>query len=141
MIDKFKKSLQQATETIREQAGAIGDSALERTYQLFDQWAEIFPTLEAYGLHIRSFGISAALNPSMEVVLEGKAADFSRERVNEILEECKGSTILSSVFRTMKTTIDIRNKAQAPDFEAIFLKVMVKIPPEIKVVFGEPIIL
>ncbi|MEL6865966.1 MAG: hypothetical protein AAFP19_16185 [Bacteroidota bacterium] len=141
MINKLKKTIQQAGETIREQASSIGESALDRTYDLFEKWAEIFPRLEAYGLEIQSFGISAALSPSMEVVLTGPSADFTIDRVNEILEECKDSTILSSVFRTIKTTRDIHEKAKAPLFEDMHVKITVKIPPEIKVILGEPSLL
>ena len=50
MIDKFKKTLQQASEIIKEQANTLSDSALEKTYKLFDQWAAVFPQLQENGL-------------------------------------------------------------------------------------------
>ncbi|MEM1319862.1 MAG: hypothetical protein AAGG75_06365 [Bacteroidota bacterium] len=141
MIDKFKKTWQQASEIIKEQANTLSDGALDKTYKLFDQWATVFPQLQENGLMMKSFGISVALSPAMEVVLEGAALEFSPERLQELIEENRSSTILTSIFRTMKMAVDLHIKTEGPDFGPIHLKIVVKIPPEIKVVLGEPSIL
>ena len=141
MIEKVKKTLQQASEAIKEQASSIGDSAMERTYKLFEAWTAILPVLQDCGLEMQSFGISLTLSPSMEVVLVGKTAEFSQERLDKLKEEHRNSTILVSIFRTMKTTYEIHAKSGGKTLEDLHLKLLVKIPPEIKVVFGEPTLL
>ncbi|MEO1518605.1 MAG: hypothetical protein AAFV95_26565 [Bacteroidota bacterium] len=141
MIEKVKKTLLQATEAIRDQANSLGGSAMERTYKVFDQWAEILPVLQEVGLEMQSFGISLTLNPSMEVAMTGQTDDFLPERLQQLMEEHKSSTILTSVFRTMKTTHDIHEKAGGKKMDQLHLKLLVTVPPEIKVVYGEPTLL
>jgi len=138
MIDKVKKTLQQAGDILKEQASNIGDSAMEKTMSLFEQWAVVFPKLEEHGLKMTSFAVSAAISPAMEAELAGHSSDFSAQRVKELLEEHKESTIMTSILKTMQTTLDLHSKTQAEVFEPIYVKITVKIPPEIKIVLGEP---
>lgn len=140
MIDKFKKTMQQAGDLLKEQAGNLGEGAKEKSYQLFEQWARVFPQLKAYGLDMTSFAISVTLNPSMEVHLKGKAADFVPEKLRVMQEECDSSALLSSVFKAIQTTYQLHEKTEAELFESIFVKIIVTIPPEIKVYLGQPII-
>lgn len=141
MLDRIKKSVLQVSETLKDQAGAFGDSAKEKTFRLFEQYTAIFPILEQYGLKITSFGISLTLNPAMEVVLNGTREDFTQNRLSELMEKHKGETIINSVFRAMKTTLDLYETSSEEQFETLHVKIVVKIPPEIKVVLGEPSIL
>ena len=141
MIDKFKKSLSQASDALKDQMGNLGDSAKEKTFSMFEQYAEIFPKLQEYGMEMKTFGISVSISPAMEVVLKGKSKDFEVDRVDELIKTHKGETIITSVFRTMKTSIEIYEKSGGPQFEHIYLKIAVKISPEVKVVLGEPMIL
>lgn len=138
MIDKLKKGLQQAGDLIKEQASNLGDSALEKTYDLFEQWAYIFPTLDALGLKMQSFSVGVSISPTMEVFLSGNAADFTPDKLKPLQEEHKESTILTSVFKTMQTTYELHQKTEAELFEPIHLKITVKISPEIKVILGNP---
>ena len=141
MIDKLKKGLQQASDLIKEQASNLGDSALEKTYNLFEQWAYIFPTLDELGLKMQSFSISVSISPAMEVHLLGKAADFVPEKLELIKEEYKDRTLLSSVFKTIQTTYELHDKTEADLFEPIHLKITVKISPEVKVILGDPMLI
>jgi len=138
MIDKFKKTFQQATEAIKDLPGSLSDSAIERTYRLFEEWAEIFPILEGYGLHITSFGIGVALSPSMDVELSGSIKDFDEERIKTIIDENEESRSITSVFKAIQTTLDLYDKMETKEFESFRVKVIVKIPPEIRVVLGTP---
>ena len=141
MIEKFKKSLLQASDTLKDQMGNLGESAKEKTFGMFEQYAEILPKLQEYGLVMKTFGISISISPAMEVVLQGKSKEFEVERIDELIKTHKGETIITSVFRTMKTSIEIHKKSGGPQFEHIYLKIAVKISPEVKVVLGEPMIL
>ncbi len=137
MIDKFKKSFQQAGDFIKDQANTISDSAKEKTYQVIDDWMEVFPELETYGWETTSFGLNLALSPSLEVELRGNRADFTLEKVNLILEKTSNQRILNSIFKSVQTTLQMHKKIKSNQYEYIFLLINVKIPPEVKVVLGE----
>ena len=141
MLDKFKKGIQQAGDLIREQASNLGDSALEKTYSLFEQWAYVFPTLDDCGLKMQSFSISVSISPAMEVHLLGKAADFTPEKLQPIQEANKDRTLVTSVLKTIQTTYELHQKTEATLFEPIHLKITVKLSPEIKVILGDPALL
>ncbi|MCB0376457.1 MAG: hypothetical protein KDD04_11105, partial [Sinomicrobium sp.] len=91
MIDKIKKALQDAGEAIKDQTTSFSEGAKEKTYQLIDEWLMIFPKLEIYGLEITSFGLHVAISPSLEAELVGDHKKFTPERIQQILEENKGS--------------------------------------------------
>lgn len=141
MIDKLKETLFQASELVREQANTFSDTAKERSYQIIEDWLEIFPRLEEYGLKITSFGVSIAISPSLEVELKGEHSDFSLERIKEILEINKGNTALTSVFTAIKTTYNLHQRTKTELRDPLILKIKVKLTPEINVYLGEPIIL
>ena len=149
MIDKLKETLFQASEVLKEQTSNLGDAIKEQTTnlsdaaknksaQLIDDWLKVFRRLEEYGFKITSFGLGVAISPSLEVEMEGSSENFSLDRINELLEENKDSSSLSSVFRTIKMTYELHGKISNQKYEVVLVKVLVKIAPEIKVVLGEP---
>lgn len=140
MIDKIKQALQEAGDLLKEQAGAFGEGAKEKSYQLIEEWLKVFPKLEMYGLEITSFALSVALSPSLEVELAGKHEKFTKQRLQQIIDENKGNTTLLSVFNTIKTTYGFHRRIYATLREPLIVKIRIKIPPEIKVFIGEPII-
>lgn len=140
MIDKIKKALQEASDVIKEQTSSLSEGAKEKTYQLIDEWLQIFPKLEIYGLEINSFGLSVAISPALEVELVGDHKKFSQERIQEILQENKNSAALTSVFTTIKTAYTLHRKTYANLRDPLIVKIKVKITPEINVIIGEPLI-
>ncbi len=141
MIDKFKKGIQQAGDLLKEQASNLGDSAVEKTYNVFEQWAYVFPTLDEYGLKMQSFAISVSISPAMEVYLLGVAADFTPDKLEPIKEACKDRKLVTSVLKTIQTTYELHQKTEATLFEPIHVKITVKISPEIKVILGDAIMI
>lgn len=140
MLDKIQRALQEATEAIKTQATNIGDSAKEKTYRLIEEWLKIFPKLEIYGLTITSFSLGVALSPSLEVELKGDHEKFSVERIDEILDENKGSAAMYSVFNTIKMTYNLHRQTYANLEEPLIVKIRIRLSPEIKVYIGKPII-
>lgn len=140
MIDKIKKALQDASDVVKEQTNSLSEGAKEKTYQLIDEWLQIFPKLEIYGLEITSFGLSVAFSPALEVELVGDHKKFSQERIQEILQENKNSAALTSVFTTIKTAYTLHRKTYANLRDPLIIKIKVKITPEINVIIGEPLI-
>ncbi len=134
------RTLQEVSETIRMQAGAISEGAKERSYQMIEDWLQIFPKLQSYGLALNSFSVSIAISPGLEAELLGHHPDFSPERLDEILRECKGSTALTSVFTTIKTTYSLHRRTKLPAIEPLIVKISVRITPEIAVYIGKPLI-
>lgn len=137
MIDKFKKSFQQASDFIKDQANNISDTAKEKTFQLIDDWMEVFPALEEHGWETTSFGLNLALSPSLEVEMRGNREDFQLSKINQLVEQTKNQTILNSIFKSVQTTLQMHKKITTNDYQYIFLLINVKIPPEVKVVLGE----
>lgn len=141
MIDKIKKTLQEASEIIKDQASNLGENAKERSYRLIEEWLTIFPKLEIYGLEITSFALGVGLNPSLEVELKGDHKTFTRERIKEILDENKSSAALTSVFNTISTTYKLHRRIYATLKDPLIVKIKIRLSPEIKVFIGEPIII
>lgn len=140
MIDKLKRTFQEATEMLKDQAANLGEGAKERTYKLIDEWLQIFPKLEIYGLEITSFSLSVAISPSLEVELTGKHEDFTPEKLEEILKEDGKNAAMFSVFNTIRMTYSLHRKVYAALKEPLIVKIKLRISPEIKVFIGEPII-
>lgn len=140
MIDKLKRTLQEATEMLKDQATNLGEGAKERSYKLIEEWLQIFPKLEIYGLEITSFSLSVAISPALEVELVGKHEDFTQERLDEIIREDGKSPAMFSVFNTIKMTYSLHRKVYATLKEPLIVKIKLRISPEIKVFIGEPII-
>lgn len=140
MIDKFKKAFQDATEAIKDQTNSLSEGAKEKTYQLIDEWLQIFPKLEIYGLQINSFGLNVGISPALEAELIGDHKKFTQERLQEILQENKSSAALTSVFTTIKTAYALHRKTYANLRDPLIVKIKVKITPEINVIIGEPLV-
>ncbi len=140
MIDKIMKTLQDAGDSLREQAGTLGSGAKEKTYKLIDDWLKIFPQLEIYGLKVESFALGVALSPSLEVDLKGSHKDFSMERLDEILDKPDSNGAMRTVISTIKTTYSLHRRIYADLQEPLIVKVRIRISPEVKVFIGEPLI-
>ncbi|MBV6654678.1 MAG: hypothetical protein KI786_13015 [Mameliella sp.] len=140
MIDKFKQALNEATETLKEQAAQFGEGAKEKSYKLIEEWLTIFPKLEIYGLEIRSFALSVAISPALEVELVGKHEDFRSERLDQMIKENRKNAALASVLTTIKTTYSMHRRTYANLNDPLVVKIKVRISPEIKVYLGVPLI-
>ncbi len=140
MIDKIMRGLQEASEVFREQTSNLGEGAKNRTEKLIEEWLQVFPKLEIYGLEITSFSLGVAISPSIEVELVGKHEQFTRERLDEIIKANRKNAILLSVFNTIKTAYSFHRKTYATLREPLIVKIKVKLSPEIKVFIGEPLI-
>ena len=141
MIDQLKQKLQQLSDTLAEQATNLGDSAKEKTFGLMEDWVQVFPKLEAYGLLITSFGLSMGLSPALEVEMRGQITNFSEEKLNAILADNKDNRPITSVFKAIQMTVDLHNKIGATCPDPLLVKVKVKIPPEVQVFLGTTVIL
>lgn len=137
MIDKVKKTILQAGDLLKEQAGNLGDTALDRLIDIFEDWAEVFPDLVTYGFSLVNFSLSVGLSPGMTIFMAGKTEDFSEERLKELLEENAGNKTMLSVLKTVQTTTSLYEKTTLEPCENMYLKIVIGIPPEIKVTFGE----
>ena len=137
MIDKVKKTILQAGDLLKEQAGNLGDTALDRLIDIFEDWAEVFPDLVTYGFSLVNFSLSVGLSPGMTIFMSGKTEDFSEERLKELLEENAGNKTMLSVLKTVQTTTSLYEKTTLEPCENMYLKIVIGIPPEIKVTFGE----
>ncbi|MCB9264710.1 MAG: hypothetical protein H6558_06785 [Lewinellaceae bacterium] len=140
MIDKFKKAIQDASETLREQAANLGEGAKEKTYQLIEEWLQVFPKLEIYGLEMTSFSLAVALSPALEVELKGAHEKFPKERLDEIIQENRRNAALVSVFTTIRTTYNLHRRTYANLNDPLIVKIRIRLSPEIKVYIGKPVI-
>lgn len=140
MIDKIRKTIQEASELVREQTAQFSNSAKEKSYEIIEEWLESIPKLEATGLTVTSFAIGVALSPSLEVELTGTHGQFPIERINQIINQNKGNAVIQSVFTTVRMAYTFHRKIKAPLKEPIIVKIRVKLSPEIQVFIGEPVI-
>lgn len=140
MIDKIKKTIQEAGDVIKEQASNLSEGAKEKSYQVIEDWLQVFPKLEIYGLEITSFSLGVAISPSLEVELKGDHKDFTKERIQKIINENKNNPALNSVMNTIRTTYGLHRRIYATMNDPLIVKIKIRISPEIKVFIGEPII-
>ncbi|MEM7571557.1 MAG: hypothetical protein AAF433_01600 [Bacteroidota bacterium] len=129
------ESLQNAAQDIK---GNISDATRKKTDKLIDDWLEIFPQLEVYGLRISSFSLSLALSPALRVELLGKHEDWPLERLDRLVAESKGKTALNTVLSTMRTTYRLHRKTSASLESPLIVTVIVRITPEVRVTLGVP---
>lgn len=140
MIDKLFKTFHQFTDSVKEQASNLGESAKEKSFQLIEEWIKVLQKMNQYGLEVTSFGLGLALSPFLDVELKADPLELTEEKIELIIEENKGSKALVSVFRTLQTTLELHRRAHGEQFNVIIIKLKVKIPPEIRVILGEPIL-
>lgn len=138
MKHEIQKAFSQITATLRETMTDLGDSAKEKTIAIIESWLEVFPELESMGLEITSFGVNLALSPSLEVELSGPAGLFDHGRLEEYRKRYEGQSHVSTVLRAILTTKQMYHKLGKKSSDEIFLKIKVKVPPEVGVYFGRP---
>lgn len=141
MIDKLIKTLQEAGGTIKEQAAGLGSGAKEKTYAIIEDWLQIFPKLEAYGLKVESFALGVAISPSVEVDLRGKHEDFTTDKLAIISSDSEQSdAALRMVISTIKTAYSLHQRVSDDLQDPLIVKIRIKLSPEVKVFIGEPLI-
>ena len=139
MLKNIKKTISDASDALKEQAQNVSDSLKEKSYALIEDWIKIFPSLENYGLKITSFGLSMGINPALNVELRGEIENFNTERLIQIIDENKGNQPLTTVFKAIKTTFDWHKRTRSEgEFDAVVLKLSVKLAPEVMVYLGTP---
>ena len=137
-MDQIKKTFQEAWGMIKDQANAIGDSAKEKSFKIIESWLKLVPVLEEEGFELNSFSTSLSINPSVEVELLAESADFTTEKIEELLAKYKGQNAMTSVLNTIKVSRNLYVKAKTDVLEPMILKLKIKLSPEIQVFFGQP---
>ncbi len=140
MLDKITKALHDASEEVKRQTVNLGEGAKERTEKILDEWLQIFPKLEIYGLRITSFSLAVAISPAVEVEMMGKHEDFNKERLQSILDANKGSTAIHTVLSTIKTAYALHRRTYAELKEPLIVKIKIKLSPEVRVFIGQPLV-
>ena len=119
---------------------SVGDGAREKSLELIEDWMKIFPQLREYGLEITSFSMALALSPSLNVELLGRHEDWDDEAIAQRLRAHKGETAITMVFTTIRTAYRLQRQTKADLRDPLILKVIVKVPPEVRVVLGQPLL-
>ena len=138
MKEKIEKTFSQVMTSLKETVNDIAESAKNKSGAIIDDWLSVFPELEAMGLEITSFGIGLAISPSLEVELTGSGAAFTEQRLDSLVQEYRENTHVLLVLRAIRTTRKMYVKLGKDVFEEMFIQVKVKVPPEVRVYFGEP---
>ncbi|THH41086.1 hypothetical protein [Neolewinella litorea] len=121
-------------------ASTVGEGTREKTAKLLEDWLQIFPVLESYGLEITSFSMTLGLNPALNVELLGKHDDWTEEILQERFAAHRGDTALTTVFTAIRTAYRLQKQTRARLRDPLILKIIVRITPEVRVVLGQPIL-
>ncbi|MBK9014903.1 MAG: hypothetical protein IPM82_12955 [Saprospiraceae bacterium] len=140
MFEKIKKTINDAGDSIKEQATSLGEAAKEKGYQIIDGWISTLPKLEAYGFKTTYFAMSVSINPTLVIEMRSDHEAFPLGRVDAILAENKGSSPVNLVFTAVKTTLLLHEKARIEAINPLTVRVSVRFSPEVKVSLGNPII-
>jgi hypothetical protein len=117
-----------------------GEGAREKSLKVIEDWLQIFPQLQEYGLEVTSFSMGLAISPSINVELVGKHEDWTDEAIAERIKNHKGETAITMVFTTIRTAYRLQRQTKAPLRDPLILKIIVRISPEVRVVLGEPVL-
>ncbi|MBK6363680.1 MAG: hypothetical protein IPL63_16100 [Saprospiraceae bacterium] len=138
MLKNILKTLQDTGDLVKEKATELNESAKEKIMSGIEEWVEILPKLKTIGLEMTAFGISMSLSPCLNAELRGKAEDFTEEKLKELLELHKGDKLIKLFLNVIKTTVILHARSKADIREDIFVRLDVKLSPEIKVYIGQP---
>jgi 16S rRNA C967 or C1407 C5-methylase (RsmB/RsmF family) len=138
MVDKILNLLDDAKNNIKNQAENISASAKNQYEKMVEDWIKIIPQIEESGLQLYSFSFSASLNPSIDAELRGKCVDFPLEKWEELISLNEKNKSLSLVYNTLKSTFKMYHKIKQEMPEDFYLRLRIKLSPEIRVYIGEP---
>lgn len=138
MVDKILNLLDDAKNNIKNQAENISASAKNQYEKMVEDWLQIIPQIEESGLQLYSFSFSASLNPSIDAEFKGKCADFPLEKWEELISLNEKNKSLSLVYNTLKSTFKMYQKIKPEMPEDFYLRLRIKLSPEIRVYIGEP---
>lgn len=138
MLKNILKTLQDAGDVVMEKATEFNDSAREKIMAGIEEWVEILPNIRGLGFEMTAFGISMSLSPCMNAEFRGKTADFTDEKIKALLEQYKGSKPMKLFLNVLKTTFLLHAKSRAELKEDLFVRMDVKLSPEIKIYIGRP---
>ena len=142
MIDKIQDTYAQLTNAIADSLNDMKVSAKKKSQAFIDDWLQVLPEFEAMGLEITSFGVALALSPALEVEMTGPSAAFTEKRLEELMKEHELNNYILMVLKTIRTTRKMHKKlGKDKIYESIFIKILVKVPPEVRVYFGRPVII
>jgi 16S rRNA C967 or C1407 C5-methylase (RsmB/RsmF family) len=138
MVDKILNLLDDAKNNIKNQAENISASAKNQYEKMVEDWIKIIPQIEESGLQLYSFSFSASLNPSIDAEFRGKCVDFPLEKWEELISLNEKNKSLALVYNTLKSTFKMYHKIKQEMPEDFYLRLRIKLSPEIRVYIGEP---
>ena len=138
MVDKILNLLDDAKNNIKNQAENISASAKNQYEKMIEDWIKIIPQIEESGLQLYSFSFSASLNPSIDAEFRGKCVDFPLEKWEELISLNEKNKSLALVYNTLKSTFKMYHKIKQEMPEDFYLRLRIKLSPEIRVYIGEP---
>ena len=140
LTDAIKGKASDLGDTIKGQASNLTDAAKEKAGSLIQAWVANIPVIETYGLTNIYFGVTMSLSPALELEFKGQKSDFTVERVEEILLDNKDNKVVTFIFTAIKNTLKMYEASGVVPQKDIFVKVGVRLSPEVKVAFGSPIV-
>ena len=142
MIDKIQDTYSQLTNAIADSLNDMKVSAKKKSQAFIDDWLQVLPEFEAMGMEITSFGVALAISPALEVEMTGPSAAFTEERLEDLMKQHELNNYVMLVLKTIRTTRKMHKKLGKDEiYESIFIKILVKVPPEVRVYFGRPVII
>lgn len=140
MLQKIKKGISQAKNSIIEEVTSVKDSTLRGGSKLINSWLDILPILEECGFEITCFAMGYSISPTLEVELKGRVDQFPDEKIKAIMELHPKNGLIKTVFQAIKTTLHIYKKSDSTPQNDLIVSLRVRISPEVKVFVGTPTI-
>jgi gas vesicle protein len=147
--EMLREKVDQTEEIIRDRASQTGDAlrdkvnqmseaAKEAALRLINDWIDVLPQIEGYGLKIVSFCVATSISPSLEVELKGKMANFTDEQLKAIIEENQSNPTVKFFFNVLATSLNFYQRSKASVKDPLYVQMIITLSPEIKVFVGEP---
>ncbi|HPI09309.1 MAG TPA: hypothetical protein PLM41_23110 [Saprospiraceae bacterium] len=143
MKDKFNTLLEAAQNAgafIKEKTSEVGQAAIDNTLAAIEKWLEEFPKIESYGLRVTNFAFVMRISPALEVEMSGSHESFPPEKLAEILEQHKSTSLTGMLFSAIKTTYRLHGKIAQTLPDPLIVKIRLSLSPEISVFVGKPFV-
>ncbi len=139
MLNKINNGIVHVYEIVYGQINIFKSIAQNRIHNLIHSWLSIFPLLESNHLKVDSFGVNVGFNPSLEVEMYADPNLINEHTLPDILLKVNHSKPATTVFKSIQRAITWHhNMSVSAPYDKIYVKLLVKITPEVKVFLGTP---
>jgi poly-D-alanine transfer protein DltD len=150
MFKDILKSIQETSEMVMEKATELNETAKEKikeakdqtkekAFGIIEEWVEMVPQLTQMGLELTSFGVSMSISPRLLIELKGDPKLFTKERIANLALKHEEDRSIKLFLKVLDSSLSLHQKTKQNLPEDMYVRIEVKLSPEINVFIGKPL--